>query len=143
MAKEVTGVVLHAWLRTTIESSFTWSFSLGHVAVAVTARPCLPLLPDGCDDGCGFRGTALRAVAGCAGRGGRFVPEMPTDMPSSSSERSLASIPSARSACVDVGARAPSFAPRATTARDPRGRRAVPPSDGSVRATERTGRRAV
>ena len=59
------------------------------------------------------------------------------------SERSLASIPSARSACVDVGARAPSFAPRATTARDPRGRRAVPPSDGSVRATERTGRRAV
>ena len=97
MAKEVAGVVLHAWLRTTIESSFTLSFTfLGHAAVAVTARPCLPLLPDGCDDGCGFRGTVLRAVAGCAGRGGRFVPQMPAGMPSSSSELSACLPPCAR-----------------------------------------------
>ena len=92
MAKEVAGVVLHAWLRTAIASSFTWSFTLGHAAVALTARPCLPLLPDGC----GFRGTAFQAVAASAGRGGRFVPEMPAEMPSSSSELSACLPPCAR-----------------------------------------------
>ena len=88
-------MVLHARLRTTIESSFTLSFTLGHAAVAVTGRPCLPLLPDVCDDGCGFRGTALQAVAASAGRD-CFVPEVPGGMPPSSSELSACLPPCAR-----------------------------------------------
>ena len=65
-------------------------------AVAVAARPCLPLLPDDCDGVCGFRGTAFQVVAASAYRGGRFVPQMPEGMPSSSSELSACLPPCAR-----------------------------------------------